>query len=246
MPACAAPPCRRQVHARDVRRPGGRAGRRRDAALDCRRHRRRRIRHSDARRELRQPRLPHRGDAARAVSRRSKPRSAAGARVEERMMLNSTTTSGGAAFAEHIALNDVVVTKGARSRMIDFVGVGRRRVRHARQGRRVDRGDADRLHRLQPRRRRSDRVSPSMDARDPDADRARTRSTNRPIVIPAASPVRGPAADRRSRRGVRDLRRPGGVPAAGGRRDPHLPRGPDAAADPPVDAQLLRGACARN
>ena len=42
------------------------------------------------------------------------------ARIEERMMLHSTTMRSGATFADHIALNDVVVTKGARSRMIDL------------------------------------------------------------------------------------------------------------------------------
>jgi NAD+ kinase len=42
------------------------------------------------------------------------------ARIEERMMLHSTTMRSGETFADHIALNDVVVTKGARSRMIDL------------------------------------------------------------------------------------------------------------------------------
>jgi NAD+ kinase len=40
--------------------------------------------------------------------------------IEERMMLHTTTVRRGATFADHIALNDVVVTKGARSRMIDL------------------------------------------------------------------------------------------------------------------------------
>src|SRR5437763_1651177 len=42
------------------------------------------------------------------------------ANVEERLMLLSTTTRGGGQFAKQIALNDVVVTKAARSRMIDL------------------------------------------------------------------------------------------------------------------------------
>jgi NAD+ kinase len=42
------------------------------------------------------------------------------ARIEERMMLRSTTMRAGGRFADHIALNDVVVTKAARSRMIDL------------------------------------------------------------------------------------------------------------------------------
>jgi NAD+ kinase len=42
------------------------------------------------------------------------------AHVEERLMLRSTTLRGGGTVAQHIVLNDVVVTKGARSRMIDL------------------------------------------------------------------------------------------------------------------------------
>jgi NAD+ kinase len=36
------------------------------------------------------------------------------------MMLRASTTRDGQPFARHVALNDVVVTKGARSRMIDL------------------------------------------------------------------------------------------------------------------------------
>ncbi|MGE5244232.1 MAG: NAD(+)/NADH kinase [Betaproteobacteria bacterium] len=42
------------------------------------------------------------------------------ARIEERLMLRSTTERDGRRFAEHLVLNDVVITKGARSRMIDL------------------------------------------------------------------------------------------------------------------------------
>jgi NAD+ kinase len=42
------------------------------------------------------------------------------AHVEERMMLCSSTRRGGASLGNRIALNDVVMTKGARSRMIDL------------------------------------------------------------------------------------------------------------------------------
>ena len=42
------------------------------------------------------------------------------ARVEERLMLRSTTERGGQRFAEHLVLNDVVITKTAKSRMIDL------------------------------------------------------------------------------------------------------------------------------
>src|SRR5262245_18647275 len=47
------------------------------------------------------------------------------ARVEQRMMLKSTALRARQTLAEHLALNDVVVTKGARSRMIDLsVSIG--------------------------------------------------------------------------------------------------------------------------
>jgi NAD+ kinase len=47
------------------------------------------------------------------------------AHVEERLMLRTHITREGKPFADHIALNDVVVTKTARSRMIDLsVSVG--------------------------------------------------------------------------------------------------------------------------
>jgi NAD+ kinase len=41
-------------------------------------------------------------------------------RIEERGMLQSTVWRAGSAFATHIALNDAVVTKAARSRMVDL------------------------------------------------------------------------------------------------------------------------------
>jgi NAD+ kinase len=45
--------------------------------------------------------------------------------IEERMMLRSTVRRAGQVFATHIALNDVVITKAARARMIDLsVSVG--------------------------------------------------------------------------------------------------------------------------
>ena len=42
------------------------------------------------------------------------------AHIEERLMLHSTTRRAGRSFATQIALNDVVITKAARSRMIDL------------------------------------------------------------------------------------------------------------------------------
>ena len=47
------------------------------------------------------------------------------ARVEERLMLRATTIRGGPPLPDHLALNDVVITKAARARMTDlsvFVG----------------------------------------------------------------------------------------------------------------------------
>jgi NAD+ kinase len=42
------------------------------------------------------------------------------AQIEERMMLRSRTLREGAVHADHLALNDVVITKGALSRIIDL------------------------------------------------------------------------------------------------------------------------------
>ena len=42
------------------------------------------------------------------------------ARIEERLMLRSSTERRGTAFSTNIALNDVVITKAARARMIDL------------------------------------------------------------------------------------------------------------------------------
>ena len=41
-------------------------------------------------------------------------------RIESRVMLQSTIRRGGTTFARHMALNDAVVTKAARSRMVDL------------------------------------------------------------------------------------------------------------------------------
>lgn len=42
------------------------------------------------------------------------------AKIEERLMLRATTIRGDQVFATHIALNDVVITKTARARLIDL------------------------------------------------------------------------------------------------------------------------------
>src|SRR5438552_1473520 len=47
------------------------------------------------------------------------------ARVEARMMLRAMTVRGGQALPDHLALNDVVITKAARARMTDLcVSIG--------------------------------------------------------------------------------------------------------------------------
>jgi NAD+ kinase len=110
------------------------------------------------------------------------------ANIENRMMLQSTTLRAGAAFAEHLALNDVVITKGARSRMIDLsVSVN---------GEFVTRVKADGLIVATPTGSTAYNlaaggpiVQPNMDALllTPIAPHT---LTNRPIVIPADSAVR--------------------------------------------------------
>lgn len=53
--------------------------------------------------------------------------------VEERMMLRARTLRGGEVYVERLALNDVVITKGALSRIIDLaVSIGERPVMRVR------------------------------------------------------------------------------------------------------------------
>jgi NAD+ kinase len=110
------------------------------------------------------------------------------ARVEERMMLQSTTLRQGATVADHIALNDVVITKGARSRMIDLsVSIGDEFVTRVKaDGLIVATPTGSTAYNLAA---GGPIVQPTLDALllTPIAPHT---LTNRPIVIPATAPVR--------------------------------------------------------
>jgi len=108
--------------------------------------------------------------------------------IEDRMMLRSTTIRRGSAVADHIALNDVVVTKGARSRMIDLsVSVGDEFVTRVKaDGLIVATPTGSTAYNLAA---GGPIVQPALDALllTPIAPHT---LTNRPIVIPAGSAVR--------------------------------------------------------
>src|SRR3954469_5552250 len=110
------------------------------------------------------------------------------ARIEERLMLQSTTIRGGQPMPGHLALNDVVITKAARARMTDlsvFVG-----------DEFVTRVKADGLIVATPTGSTAYNLAAGGPIVEPIVDAlvltpiAPHMLTNRPIVIPASSLVR--------------------------------------------------------
>jgi NAD+ kinase len=110
------------------------------------------------------------------------------AQIDERMMLRSRTLRGGAIHADRLALNDVVITKGALSRIIDLVvAIGERTVMRVR---------ADGLIIASPTGSTAYNLAAGGPILHPEVDAllltpiAPHMLTNRPIVIPASSEVR--------------------------------------------------------
>jgi NAD+ kinase len=110
------------------------------------------------------------------------------ARVEDRLMLRAATVRAGASLPEHLALNDVVITKAARARMTDLsVSVGDEF---------VTRVKADGLIVATPTGSTAYNLAAGGPIVQPVVDAivltpiAPHMLTNRPIVIPASSLVR--------------------------------------------------------
>jgi NAD+ kinase len=108
--------------------------------------------------------------------------------IEERLMLRSTTVRRTELFATHIALNDVVITKTARSRLIDLsVSVGEEFLTRVKgDGLIISTPTGSTAYNLAA---GGPIVQPSVDALVVTPIAPHTL-TNRPIVIPSSSPVR--------------------------------------------------------
>jgi len=110
------------------------------------------------------------------------------AAIEERLMLRATTIRAGAVFAKHIALNDVVIAKTARSRLIDLsVWVGDEFLTRVKgDGLNVATPTGSTAYNLAA---GGPIVQPTVDAIVVTPIAPHTL-TNRPIAIPASSTVR--------------------------------------------------------
>ena len=110
------------------------------------------------------------------------------AQIEPRMMLRSRTLRGDTIFADRLALNDIVITKGALSRIIDLgVAIGAHAAMHVRaDGLIVASPTGSTAYNLAA---GGPIVHPAVDAilLTPIAPHM---LTNRPIVVPASSEIR--------------------------------------------------------
>lgn len=116
------------------------------------------------------------------------------AQIDERMMLRSRTMRDGRVHADRLALNDVVITKGALSRIIDLeVEIGERPIMRVR---------ADGLIIASPTGSTAYNLAAGGPILHPEVDAvlltpiAPHMLTNRPVVVPASSEIRvRPALD---------------------------------------------------